>query len=102
MERNQYLESDGIYFESETHEWFNDNCRTSYSQSNNGSNNDALKNIFCFVVREKITGEYDRVIMDSNLNAVIFSSKSLEGIGFEIDKMKVLKRFNIVSTPNVS
>jgi hypothetical protein len=43
MERNQYLESDGIYFESETHEWFNDNVSTSYSHSNNGLNNDALK-----------------------------------------------------------
>jgi hypothetical protein len=27
MERNQYLESDGLYWQSESHEWFNDKMK---------------------------------------------------------------------------
>ena len=28
MERNKYLEDDGLYWQSESHEWFNDNIST--------------------------------------------------------------------------
>ena len=31
MKRNQYLEADGLYWESESHEWFNDNISTQYA-----------------------------------------------------------------------
>ena len=93
MERNQYLESDGLYWQSESHEWFNDKTSTNYARTDNGLNKDALKNIYCFVTRSKETGEYDRVMMDSKTNEVIFYTKSLEEMAFEIDKMKVAKRF---------
>ncbi len=95
MERNQYLESDGLYWQSESHEWFNDKTSTNYARTDNGLNKDALKNIYCFVTRSKETGEYDRVMMDSKTNEVIFDTKSLEEMAFEIDKMKVAKRFKI-------
>jgi hypothetical protein len=94
MERNQYLEMDGLYFESETHEWFHDKSTTNYARTDNGLHKDALKNIYCFVVRDKETGEYDRVVMDSKTNEPIYDTKSLEDLGFFIDKMKVQKRFS--------
>jgi hypothetical protein len=94
-ERNEYLEMDGLYWESETHEWFHDKSSTNYAQTDNGLNKDALKNIYCFVTRNKQTGEYDRVMMDSKTNEVIFDTKELEVMAFEIDKMKVAKRFKI-------
>ena len=46
MERNQYLESDGLYWQSESHEWFNDKTSTNYARTDNGLNKDALKNIY--------------------------------------------------------
>lgn len=95
MNRNKFLEMDGLYFESETHEWFHDKGSTSYAQKDNGLHKDALKNIYCFVTRNKETGEYDRVMMDSNMNEVIYDTKSLEEMGYKIDKMKVLKRYKI-------
>jgi hypothetical protein len=95
MERNQFLEMDGLYWESETHEWFNDKTTTRYAQTNNGLNKDGLSNIFCFIVRNKQTGEYDRVVMDKATNEVIYDTKSLEDISFYIDRLKVQKRFEI-------
>ena len=100
MERNKYLESDGLYGQSESHEWFNDNISTQYAHKKSelwgsGTQNDALKNIKCFVTRCKKTGEYDRVMVDSEINEIIFDTKSLEDMGFQIDKMKVAKRFKI-------
>jgi len=93
--RNEFLELDGLYWESETHEWYHDKTSTQYAQSDNRLHKDALKNIFCFVTRCKETGEYDRVMMDSKTNEVIFATKSLEEMGFEIDKLKVMKRFKM-------
>jgi hypothetical protein len=93
QERNEFLEMDGLYWESDTHEWFHDKTSTNYAQTDNGLNKDALKNIFCFVTRNKETGEYDRVMMDKNTNSVIYDTKLLEDMGFEIDKLKVQKRF---------
>ena len=92
-DRNEFLEMDGLYWESETHEWFNDKSGTNYAQTDNGLNKDALKNIYCFVTRNKETGEYDRLIMDSNKQEIIFDTKSLEELSFEIDRMKIQKRF---------
>ena len=99
MERNQYLESDGLFWQSESHEWFNDNVSTQYAHKKSvlwgsGTQNDALKEIKCFVTRCKETGEYDRVMVDE-IGGVIFDTKSLEDMGFQIDKMKVSKRFKI-------
>lgn len=93
--RNEFLEMDGLYWESETHEWFHDKTSTQYAQSDNGLNKDSLPNIHCFVIREKATGEYNRVVMDSKTNEVIYSTKVLEDMGFFIDKLKVAKRFDI-------
>lgn len=98
MERNKFLEMDGLYWESETHEWFNDKINTQYARTDNGSHKDALNegdyNIACFVVGNKKTGEYDRVAMDVKTNEPIYSTKSLEDMGFFIDKLKIQKRFD--------
>jgi len=93
MNRNEFLEMDGLYFESETHEWFHDKSSTQYAQTNNGLNKDALKNIYCFVLRNKETEEYERVVMDSKTNQIIYASNSLEDLSFFIDTLKVRKRF---------
>lgn len=93
MERNAYLEIGGLSWESESHEWFADNSSTFYAQDDDGLHKDALKNIICFVVRNKDNGEYDRVVMDSKKNEIIYDSKSLGEIGSFIAKLKVQKRF---------
>jgi len=92
-ERNELLERDSLYWESETHEWFNDKISTNYAQTDNGLNKDALKNIHCYVTRNKETGEYDRVMMDAKTNEIIFDTKSLEDMAFQIDRLKIMKRF---------
>jgi hypothetical protein len=96
-ERNEFLESDGLFWKSETHEWFNDKISTQYARKKSvlwgsGEQDDAL-NVMCFVVRNKETGEYDRVMMDKDKNEVIYETKSLEDLGYRIDKLKALKRF---------
>jgi hypothetical protein len=98
-ERNEFLEMDGLYWESETHEWFHDKISTQYARKKSilwgsGEQNDAL-NVICFVVRDKESGEYDRVMMDKDKKEIIFDTKSLEAMGYEIDRMKVIKRFNV-------
>jgi hypothetical protein len=95
--RNEFLETDGLYYESETHEWFHDKISTRYARKKSilwGSveQNDSL-NVACFVVRNKETGEYDRVMMDVETNQVIYTTKALDVMAAEIDKMKVIKRF---------
>lgn len=55
MDRNEFLEMDGLYWESETHEWFYDKSSTHYAQSDNSLNGDALPSIYCFVTRNKET-----------------------------------------------
>lgn len=93
IDRNQFLEQDGIYYESDTHEWFNDKSGTNYAQRDIGLSKDALKNICCFVIRDKQSGEYDRVIMDLKKQELIYDTKSLEDMIFFIDRMKIKKRF---------
>jgi len=87
----------GLYWESETHEWFHDKDGTRYAQKESpslggASKNDALKNIYCFVVRDKATGEYNRVVMDSKTNSIIYDTKVLENMAVFIDKLKLLKQ----------
>lgn len=94
-ERNEFLELDGLYWESDTHEWFHDKISTNYAQTDNGLHKDALPYIYCFVTRNKETGEYDRVVMDSRTNEIIYDSKVLEQIVYFIDNLKVEKRFNL-------
>ena len=95
--RNQFLECDGLFWESETHEWFHDKINTQYARKNStiwgsGQQDDNL-DVACFVVRNKETGEYDRVMMDKPTNQIIYSTKSLEDLAYKIDQLKVLKRF---------
>lgn len=95
-ERNEFLEMDGLFWESETHEWFHDKISTQYARKNSvtssGEQNDAL-DVACFVVRNKETGEYDRVMMDRQSNEIVYTTKVLEDLGFHIDKLKAIKRF---------
>jgi hypothetical protein len=96
-ERNKFLESDGLYFESDTHEWFNDKISTNYARKKSvlwgsGEQDDAL-NVACFVVRDKETGEYNRVMLDVETNQPIYDTKSLEDLSYHIDRLKILKRF---------
>ena len=93
-ERNQFLENDGLFWESETHEWFHDKTSTQYAQSQ-GIHDDALPHIRCFVTRNKATGEYDRVMMDVGTNEIIYDTKVLEEMAGAIDKLKIAKRFNL-------
>ena len=98
VDRNKFLESDGLASESETHEWFWDKISTDYARKKSvlwgsGEQDDSL-DVYCLVVRNKETGEYDRVMVDGQTKEPIYDTKSLEELGFEIDKMKVSKRFN--------
>lgn len=96
-ERNEFLERGGIFFESETHEWFNDKNSTDYARKNTISvSGEEMKdklNVMCFVVRNKETGKYDRVMMDKKTNKIIYVTKSLEELAGQIDKLKIIKRF---------
>ncbi len=95
--RNEFLEMDGLYWESETHEWFHDKTSTQYAQTDNGLNKDALPNIYCFVVRDKATGEYNRVAMERTPKGseVIYDTKVLEDLAGFIDRLKIAKRFDV-------
>ena len=97
--RNEFLEMDGLFWESETHEWFHDKISTQYARKNSvlwgsGEQKDAL-DVACFVVRNKETGEYNRVMVDRERQEVVYETKSLEAMGYEIDIMKVQKRFTV-------
>ena len=96
QERNEFLEGDGLFYETDTHEWFHDKISTNHARKSSvlwgGEVNDSL-NVGCFVIRNKETGEYDRVMMDREKNEIIFDTKSLEDLAFHIDKLKLIKRF---------
>jgi|LakMenEpi03Aug12_release.lakeMendotaPanAssembly.Ray.scaffolds.fasta_scaffold221657_2 hypothetical protein len=97
QERNEFLESDGLFYESDTHEWFHDKIATNHARKSSvlwGGEVDDSLDVGCFVIRNKETGEYDRVMMDREKNEIIFHTKSLEDLGFHIDKLKLIKRFN--------
>ncbi len=92
-DRNEFLEMDGLHWESETHEWFHDKTSTNYARKKSilwgsGEQDDVL-NVMCFIVRNKENGEYDRVMT----NQPIYDTKSLEQMSYEIDRLKILKRF---------
>jgi hypothetical protein len=97
-ERNEFLESDGLYWESPTHEWFNDKTSTRYAQkksvlSGSGVQKDSLPMMMCFVVRGKESGEYNRLMLNKETNEIEYETKSLEDMGYHIDKLKVIKHF---------
>jgi hypothetical protein len=94
-ERNSFIEIDGLYYESDTHEWFNDKTSTNYAQTDNGLNKDALKNIHCFFTRNKDTGVYERVVMDADTNQIVYASNSAEEVWGFIDRLKIMKRFKV-------
>lgn len=96
-ERNIYIEQEGsLFHESETHEWFIDEISTRYARKNSISprgedNNDGI-DVVCFIVRDKSTGDYERVIVDRETNEPIYSTLCLEQMAFQIDKLKLFKR----------
>ena len=93
MERNKYLEMDGIYYTTSTHEWFYDKASSNRCQ-NEDKNGISLPNLVCFVLRNILTGEYDRIVVDKKNKQIIYETKSLEDLGFYIDKQKISKHFN--------
>jgi hypothetical protein len=92
MERNEYLESDGLVFETDVCEWFADKTSSGYANRAN-VHGISLPQHKCYVTRHKNTGEYNRVIIDHSTQEVIFESKNLEEIGVHIDILKLKKLY---------
>lgn len=88
QERNKYLEKDGLYFESDTHEWFNDKSVTDYAHKQWATvgKSETIK-LLCFVVRDKKTGSYAWVLVDEETTSPIYTSCSLEDTHCYIDKL---------------
>ena len=99
MERNVFLEMDGLCYESTTHEWFHDHTSTLHARRNSlntkGQEQNDKLDVACFVVRTKETGEYDRVMLDGKTNELLYDTKSLEDMVYQIDKLKITKRFDL-------
>lgn len=91
-ERNEFIEMDGLYWESETHEWFHDKLTTNYCRKEDVHG--TTLNWAAFFVRDKSTGEYNRVLMDIDTNELIRDDTKLEEQAVFIDMMKANKRFD--------
>jgi len=89
-DRNKYLETDGLFWESDSHEWFNNKSTTIYAQNLNALGI-SLPNVVSFVVRNKETGDYNYVLMDNKTNELIYESQSIEQLGVHIDMLKAIK-----------
>jgi|LakMenEpi03Aug12_release.lakeMendotaPanAssembly.Ray.scaffolds.fasta_scaffold259183_2 hypothetical protein len=100
MERNKLEEMDGLFWESETHEWFRDRLNTQKLHKNSVggggvSLDDELPNMFCFNVRDKKTGIYERVVIDGVTQEVVLVAEGYMKMAFEIDKWKISRRFDL-------
>ena len=71
--------------------WYFDELVTDYCMKENISGV-FLDNVLAYVVVLP-SGETDRVLVDVNNKEVIYATKSLEEIGVEIDKLKLLKSY---------
>ena len=71
--------------------WYIDELVTQYCLKENISGV-FLDNVLAYVVVLP-DGNTDRVLVDVNKQEVIYSTKSLEEIGVEIDKLKLLKSY---------
>ena len=89
--RNEFIEMDGLYWESETHEWFHDKITTNYCIKKDGQG--TTLNWAAFLVRDKSTGEYTRILMDIDSNEIIRDDTELEAQAVFINMMKANKRF---------
>lgn len=92
MERNKYLEIDGLLYTTSTHEWFYDKVGTMHAQ-NQDRNGITLPHLVCYVIRDIKTGEYDRIIVDKEKQQIVYETKSSEDLRFYIDKQKIAKHF---------
>jgi hypothetical protein len=90
-ERNEFLEMDGLYWESDTHEWFHDKTTTLYCRKEDIHG--TTLNWAAFIVRDKATGEYMRVLMDIESNEIIRDDTELEAQAVFIDIQKAAKRY---------
>lgn len=90
-ERNNYIETDGLYWESDTHEWFHDKTTTNYCRKED--KHGTKLNWVAFFVRDKATGEYNRVLMDVDTNEILRDDTNLEAQAVFIDMMKANKRY---------
>jgi hypothetical protein len=98
--RNQFEEMYGLYWESETHEWFNDKLNTQrLHKASVGSRgeyqSDELPNLYCFCVRDKETGEYTRVIIDKLTQSPILEAEGYMEMASKIDMIKIARRFEV-------
>ena len=91
--RNDWLEDGGLILEDDKFEWFLDKTSTQYARMKD-SFDVALSKVSCYVVRDKKTGDYNRVVVDEESNQAVHETDSLESIGFFIDKLKIIERFN--------
>lgn len=98
MDRNQFAEMDGLFHESDTHEWYHDHISTQYARKSSLDSYGQCKNdnldVVCFIVRTKETGEYNRVVVDVESNKPIFDSQNAEEVHFFLSKMKLKKAFS--------
>lgn len=75
----------------EGYEWYMDKETTEWAHRED-QHGTKLENIVGFFVRK---GEFaERVLMDKEINQMIYSSTSLEAIAYRIDMLKALKRYD--------
>jgi len=92
-ERNKYLEQGGLVLDNDEFEWFLDKTTTQYAHQEN-VNGISLKNLTAYVVRDKNSGGYSRVLVDNESRQAIHETSSLEGMGAYIDGLKACKWFD--------
>lgn len=89
------MEKGGLLAETETHEWFSDKIVTDLLRSNTAKEGDnSIKNLIGCVVREKSTGRYSHVLLDTAKNEVVYENGNIEAMGVYCDIMKVSKLFD--------
>jgi len=83
-EKPYFTNAEGFewYVDKETTEW-------AHRKDQHGTK---LENIVGFFVRK---GKFaERVLMDKEINQIVYSSTSLEAVAYHIDALKALKRFD--------
>lgn len=93
IERNEFLEMDGLVFETDICEWFADKTSSEYAIREN-LHGISLPHLRVYVTRHKDTGKYNRVIVDHSTREIIYESVNLEEIGVHIDILKLKELYD--------